>query len=425
MNRKPEQPYKEIEKLRLHLEKITESRRIDDHINHTKKLTADAKAATEERKNAEAKPSPSLEEIGEITRAVKRLEAPRPSVPPTPVTEEKTSFTFPLLLGIFGVLLLGLILVNPWLCLIGLGVIGASVLLLIIGKKETKSEAETPRATEEPADENRAAVEEFLAKYPIENTPSPSLSQVSEWVQILTKKRDELVALREKERQAHEALYAYQDAHPLPAERMLPVSEEAEQELRERVKVLEAAYRDGVDRVMAQEREAARYANMAERLPELRQKLAETTEALATAKQNLEVILATMEYLEEAKNELTASYLDSVQEKFAGYVAQMSKIDPVLASATYKLSPSFEVTVVENGASHEQIAVSRGTRDLLALCLQLALRDAIFENEEPPLLLDDPFIAFDEAHIGAALGCLKSIAETKQIIYFTCHESRI
>ena len=229
----------------------------------------------------------------------------------------------------------------------------------------------------------------------------------------------------QKAKLAKEAAAQYRESQPLPIERDRLPGEAEEQALHQKVEECQKELRETVSRLQDLQRENAGYATLAARLPDIRQKLTDVSEALAVAKENYRVVMATMAYLEQARAQLTASYLDQVQEKFAYYVGQMSRIDPALATDRFKLTPSFEVTVVESGASHAESTVSRGTRDLLALSLRLALRDAIFDKEEPPLLLDDPFIAFDEERIGAALGCLKSIAETKQIIYFTCHESRI
>ena len=259
----------------------------------------------------------------------------------------------------------------------------------------------------------------------MENGESKDLCAISEWVNLLTEKRDALVALRENHRRAKESVLQYQAAHPIPAVRQSLPCEEEEKALREQFEICGQNLHQAVERLQNLQREVAQYSTSAQGLPLLRQKLVDVSLCLATAQQNYNVIMTTMEYLEQAKEELTASYLDAVQEKFAGYVAQMSKISPEMATANFKLSPSFEVTVVESGASHAEHTVSRGTRDLLALSLRLALRDAIFENEEPPLLLDDPFIAFDKERIEAALACLTDMATTKQMIYFTCHESRI
>lgn len=416
-----------LENERLHstLDQIAKERLTETYALHQKELEQAAKEAEERLAEAEKMPLPTIEEIGEITLALRCLEAPAPAPAPAPETPQKKANPLPLFLGIFGVLLLGLALINLWLILVGVGVILASVLLLVLDKNREKTAAEVTAEVPEAESPEKATLAEFLKKYPISNGQNPTLAEVDEWVNTLMQKRDDLVALRENCRRAKEEFLKYQAAHPIPAVRQPLPGEAEEKALRERFEECGAKLRLAVERLQLLQREAAQYATMAQSLPQTRQKLADVSFALATAQQNYNVIMTTIDYLEQAKAELTASYLDAVQEKFAGYVAQMSKITPELATANFKLTPAFEVTVVESGASHSESAVSRGTRDLLALCLRLALRDAIFENEEPPLLLDDPFIAFDEERIRAALTCLTDMAKTKQMIYFTCHESRI
>ena len=50
--------------------------------------------------------------------------------------------------------------------------------------------------------------------------------------------------------------------------------------------------------------------------------------------------------------------------------------------------------------------------------------DALFEGEQPFLILDDPFVDFDDMHLQEARKLIKEIAKNKQIIYFVCHSSR-
>ena len=58
------------------------------------------------------------------------------------------------------------------------------------------------------------------------------------------------------------------------------------------------------------------------------------------------------------------------------------------------------------------------------VCLRLALVDAMFEKEKPFVILDDPFALMDKENLLDALALVKTAANDKQIIYFTCHQSR-
>lgn len=49
------------------------------------------------------------------------------------------------------------------------------------------------------------------------------------------------------------------------------------------------------------------------------------------------------------------------------------------------------------------------------LCMRLALIDALFKQEKPFVLLDDPFVNLDDEHTERALEMLKEIAKNKQV----------
>jgi ABC-type hemin transport system ATPase subunit len=66
--------------------------------------------------------------------------------------------------------------------------------------------------------------------------------------------------------------------------------------------------------------------------------------------------------------------------------------------------------------------LSRGTVDQLYLAARLALIDLLFQDARPPLLMDDPFVTFDPQRRQAALHLCREIADTHQVLFFTCHD---
>jgi uncharacterized protein YhaN len=48
----------------------------------------------------------------------------------------------------------------------------------------------------------------------------------------------------------------------------------------------------------------------------------------------------------------------------------------------------------------------------------------MFTEEQPVIILDDPFVNFDEDKIVNAGKIVASIAQNKQVLYFACHDSR-
>ena len=53
-----------------------------------------------------------------------------------------------------------------------------------------------------------------------------------------------------------------------------------------------------------------------------------------------------------------------------------------------------------------------------------SLVDNIFQSEKPFIIFDDLFALLDEDNLTVAKTLLHNLAKEKQIIYFTCHESR-
>ena len=48
-----------------------------------------------------------------------------------------------------------------------------------------------------------------------------------------------------------------------------------------------------------------------------------------------------------------------------------------------------------------------------------------YKEEKPFLVMDDPFVNLDKEKMELAKGFLRAISKEYQVLYFTCHESRI
>ena len=64
--------------------------------------------------------------------------------------------------------------------------------------------------------------------------------------------------------------------------------------------------------------------------------------------------------------------------------------------------------------------LSWATREQVYLAARLALIRALWPDEGPPLLLDDPLVNFDERRYAATMDLLASFAQGRQILFFTC-----
>ncbi|MBP3918006.1 MAG: AAA family ATPase [Clostridia bacterium] len=159
----------------------------------------------------------------------------------------------------------------------------------------------------------------------------------------------------------------------------------------------------------------------------VKERLSSLEASLADAEHKLSVITKTQEFLEEAKTAMSTRYLGVLQRSFRSYYAQISGLSTKEAEALSldaELQPQIEV----GGAWREGGYFSRGTGDLMNLCIRLALIDALYAEHSgtlPVMILDDPFTNLDEKKLEAAKKILTKAAETYQILYLVCHESRV
>lgn len=56
--------------------------------------------------------------------------------------------------------------------------------------------------------------------------------------------------------------------------------------------------------------------------------------------------------------------------------------------------------------------------------MRLALVEALFREEKPFLIFDDPFVNLDDIHMQYALEQINEISKEYQVLYFVCHSSR-
>ncbi len=129
----------------------------------------------------------------------------------------------------------------------------------------------------------------------------------------------------------------------------------------------------------------------------------------------------TAHYLQKARAEFTARYRNPFLRSLKRYYGMMTES----SGEQLMTDASFDVQVVEGGAPREISAYSTGHQDLLSICRRMAMVDAMYPSEKPFLILDDPFVNLDEAKTDGGLLFLQSVSADYQILYFTCHKSRV
>lgn len=140
----------------------------------------------------------------------------------------------------------------------------------------------------------------------------------------------------------------------------------------------------------------------------------------AECKQELAVLQKTAAYLKLAAERLSERYKEKTQTALRRYLSLLQPQD----TKPYHLSTTFDMRRDEGGTLQPIDAYSKGTRELYFFALRLSLVDALFEKEQPFLLLDDPFANLDDEHVALAKSVLTALSADRQILYFTCTAER-
>ena len=134
---------------------------------------------------------------------------------------------------------------------------------------------------------------------------------------------------------------------------------------------------------------------------------------------NVRTLDSTMAFLEKARERLAVGYLGKVQRGFEKYLRMVTgEEDSVFVDS------ELSVQLERGGQGRELAYFSAGYVDMVQLCMRLALVDALFEQAQPLLILDDPFVNLDDAHTRRALELLHRLSADHQILYLVCNSSR-
>lgn len=138
------------------------------------------------------------------------------------------------------------------------------------------------------------------------------------------------------------------------------------------------------------------------------------------AEKKCSLIEQTMNFMSTAKDNLANSYVGKIERGFQYYAATL--MGDMIGNVM--VDKNLHLYIDEKGENREVGSFSAGTIDCIVLCMRLALVDALFGEEKPFLILDDPFINLDDAHTKYARELLDKIAQTHQVVYMICNTSR-
>ena len=125
------------------------------------------------------------------------------------------------------------------------------------------------------------------------------------------------------------------------------------------------------------------------------------------------------EALKEADSQLHQRFSPRLCDRAGEYLDQLTGGRFTRFSLTRELEIS--VQEGESLAQRPLACLSQGTADQLYLALRLAMADLVLPDPTAcPLVLDDALANFDDTRMMQALECLTRLAETRQVLLFTC-----
>jgi DNA repair exonuclease SbcCD ATPase subunit len=224
-----------------------------------------------------------------------------------------------------------------------------------------------------------------------------------------------------------EALPGFRDAAALEVEQKThalealgPIAREprARERLEVEVRDLEAAVNRARDdeanaraRVEANTVDAEAVAGHAERLASWEEEIAILRRRARVYERTLrEIELAEQATMKSATRYLERKMVADIERVTDGRYRRVAVDDKTL---------DIRVHAPERGDWVDVTSLSQGTVDLVYLVARIGLVRLVTGDRRPPLILDDPFVTFDDARATRALGLLRDVARDFQVIYLT------
>ena len=192
------------------------------------------------------------------------------------------------------------------------------------------------------------------------------------------------------------------------------------QPLRQQEKRLRETCSSMTETLLQQKQELQHLQTQTEQIPSIQDELARLQGQMAEDREKARILDETMILLQQARERLSTNYMDTIRSRFGWYMTQLE----ASCGEQYLIDTDFQVYPERMGQMRELAYFSAGQTDLVMLCMRLALVDALFREENMFVILDDPFVNLDDAHMAQGCKLLRNLAAKRQILYLTCHSSR-
>ena len=128
-------------------------------------------------------------------------------------------------------------------------------------------------------------------------------------------------------------------------------------------------------------------------------------------------------HLNEGREQLLNNYAPPLKEIMSGYMKELSYGKHSRLSAG--LDKDLNLYIEADGEQRDLAYFSQGLQDLAYFALRMSMLDLIYQKEKPFIILDEPFVNYDDKHMEMARALLNKIAADKQIIYMTSQSAHV
>jgi uncharacterized protein YhaN len=142
---------------------------------------------------------------------------------------------------------------------------------------------------------------------------------------------------------------------------------------------------------------------------------------ISTLLEQYDTCAKTLSYLEKARNLFTSRYMNPFLRSFRHYYGLLTGE----SAESVQTDADLGITILDQGLPRDPSLMSEGTKDMISLCRRMAMIDAMYPGEKPFLVLDDPFSNLDDERIKGGMRFLHTASLEYQILYLTCHASRL
>ncbi len=155
------------------------------------------------------------------------------------------------------------------------------------------------------------------------------------------------------------------------------------------------------------------------------EKVTADAEALATAEENLAAAERRLRIYEDVLATLNAAELGTMKKAARFLEGRMARDIERISGGRYRrlrvdeATLTFSVHSPETGGWIDVRRLSQGTLDALYLCARLGIVRQVTAPATPPIILDDPFVTFDDERATRALALLKDMSHDLQVILLT------